>query len=135
MSQVTASSLQIDYMTLLTTQLQNQNPLEPMDNSDMTAQLAQLSQLSQLETMNASFADVLETVQQDHATSLIGKAVSFVGETGDGSVGLITGTVDQIVNNDGQILLGVGDYSLTLNDIIGVTNASGASTVSSDTTE
>ena len=125
MSQITqASSLQIDYMKLLTTQLQNQNPLEPMDNNDMTAQLTQFSQLSQLETMNSSFADILKTVQRSHATSLIGKDVTFVGETSEGTVDLITGVVEQIANKDGEVLLGVGDYTLTLDDIIGVSNPS-----------
>jgi len=125
MSQVAqASELQIDYMKLLTTQLSNQNPMEPMDNADMTAQLTQFSQLSQLETMNASFADILQTVQRDHASSLLGKDVSFIGETNDGAIDLITGTVEQIANKDGQVLLGVGDYTLTLDDIVGVSNHS-----------
>ena len=119
-----ASKLQIDYMKLLTTQLRNQNPMEPMDNADMTAQLTQFSQLSQLETMNTSFADILKTVQRDHATSLLGKDVSFIGETSDGGVDLITGKVEQIANKDGQVLLGVGDYTLTLDDIVGVSNSS-----------
>ena len=123
------SSLQIDYMKLLTTQLRNQNPLEPMDNNDMTAQLTQFSQLSQLETMNTSFADILQTVQRDHAASLIGKDVSFIGETSDGSIDLITGTVEQIANKNGQVLLGVGDYTLTLDDIIGVSDQSSASRI------
>jgi flagellar basal-body rod modification protein FlgD len=115
-----ASSLQVDYMKLLTTQLQNQNPLEPMDNSQMTAQLTQFSQLSQLETMNTRFADVLKTVEQNHAASLLGKQVSFIGKTSLGTTDLVSGTVDQVVNNNGEVLLGVGDYSLTLNDIISV---------------
>lgn len=119
-----ASSLQVDYMKLLTTQLQNQNPLEPMDNSDMTAQMTQFSQLAQLETMNTRFSEILKTVEQDHATSLLGKNVSFVGETSDGDVNLITGKVEQIANKDGEVLLGIGDYTLTLNDIIGVSNVS-----------
>jgi len=124
MSEVAAASnLQMDYMKLLTTQLSNQNPMEPMDNSDMTAQLTQFSQLSQLETMNNRFADILERAEQDYAMDLLGKEVSFVGETSLGTTDLITGTVDQIVNNsEGEIALGVGNYSLTLNDIISVKN-------------
>ena len=47
-----ASKIQMDYMNLLITQLQNQNPLEPLDNNQMATQLAQLSQLQQLESMN-----------------------------------------------------------------------------------
>ena len=125
MSEVAAaSSLQIDYMKLLTTQLRNQNPLEPMDNSDMTAQMTQFSQLAQLESMNSSFSEVLKTIEQSHAASLLGKNVSFVGETNAGSVDLITGKVEQIANKDGEVLLGVGDYTLTLKDIIGISEIS-----------
>ena len=120
MSEVTSGNLQIDYITLLTTQLKNQNPLEPMDNSDMTAQLAQFSQLSQLESMNQSFEEVLQKTEQSYAGSLLGTDVSFIGETSDGETALVTGSVDQVVNSNGEIYLGVGDYSLTLDDILGI---------------
>jgi len=53
-----ATDLQTDYMKLLVTQLQNQNPLEPLDNKDMSAQLAQFSQLQQTENLNTSFGNV-----------------------------------------------------------------------------
>jgi len=109
-----ASNIQMDYMKLLVTQLQNQNPLEPMDNDQMASQLAQFSQLSQLESMNSSFTKVLETAENDYATSLIGKEVSFVGETQSGTTDIISGTVEQINNVDGQIVLSV--------DIISVKN-------------
>jgi len=118
-----ASNIQTDYMKLLVTQLQNQNPLEPMDNDQMTSQLAQFSQLEQLASMNSSFAKVLETVEHNYATSLIGKEVSFVGETQPGTTDIINGTVEQIYNNvDGQIVLSVGSYTLGLADVISVKN-------------
>ena len=122
MSEVAAASkLQVDYMKLLTTQLSNQNPMEPMDNYDMTAQLTQFSQLSQLETMNNRFSDVLKTVEQDHATSLLGREISFMGETGPETTDLISGTVDQVAKgDDGKMVLAVGNYSLTLSDVISV---------------
>ena len=121
MSQIaSASSMQVDYIHLLTTQLKNQNPMEPMDNSDMTAQLAQFSELSQLESINSSFAEVLKRTEQSYGSSLLGKEVSFLGETSTGDVNLITGSVDQVVHKNGDVLLGVGDYSLTLQDIIGI---------------
>ena len=72
-----ASSIQADYMKLLVTQLQNQNPLEPMDNNQMASQLAQLSQLGQIEQLNTKFSDVLATSQKSYANSLVGKEVSF----------------------------------------------------------
>ncbi|MHC4122110.1 MAG: flagellar hook assembly protein FlgD [Planctomycetota bacterium] len=123
-SEVTSSSkIQTDYMKLLVTQLQNQNPLEPMDNNQMAAQLTQFSQLQQLESMSSSFAEVLETIERNYATSLIGKEVSFVGEIQPGVNDIISGTVEQIYNNvDGEIVLSVGSYTLNLENIISVKN-------------
>ena len=73
-----ASSQKMDFMNLLVTQLQNQNPLEPMDNQDMSAQLAQFSQLEQLENLNQNFGQVLETTERSLANDMLGKQVSFI---------------------------------------------------------
>lgn len=116
-----ASNIQMDYMKLLVTQLQNQNPLEPMDNNEMSSQLTQFSQLGQLESMNTSFAKVLATTEQNHATSLIGKSVTFAGVTAAGTTDIITGKVDRILTDEkGNPVLGVGNYALSLSDIISV---------------
>ena len=116
-----ASNIQTDYMKLLVTQLQNQNPLEPMDNDQMTSQLAQFSQLEQLASMNSSFAKVLEIVEHNYATSLLGKEVSFLGETEPGTVDIISGTVEQILNDiAGGIVLYVNGYNLNLENVISV---------------
>ncbi len=114
-----ASKIQLDYMKLLVTQLQNQNPLEPMDNQQMAAQLTQFSQLEQLESMSSNFAEVLETTQRNYATSLIGKEVSFLAETQPGVTEVVDATVNEVhKNTDGQIVLTAGNYILTLNGII-----------------
>jgi flagellar basal-body rod modification protein FlgD len=119
----TASDIQMDYMKLLVTQLQNQNPLEPLDNNEMASQLAQFSQLQQLETMNSSFVQVLASAERSYANSLIGKDVSFVGNTETGETGIINGPVEQVFNNiDGEILLIVGNHTLGLEEVISVKN-------------
>ncbi|MDI9430167.1 MAG: flagellar hook capping FlgD N-terminal domain-containing protein [Planctomycetota bacterium] len=115
-----ASALQMDFMKLLVTQLQNQNPLEPMDNKDMAAQLAQFSQLQQLENMNSSFGDVLKAVQQDYAGSLIGKDVSFVATASDGTLETRTGQVEEVVLDDGEVTLLVGDDQVGLKDVLSI---------------
>ncbi len=73
-----SSNMKLDYMNLLVTQLQNQNPLEPMSNEDMSAQLAQFSQLEQLENLNQSFDQVLQNTQRSFANDMVGQRVSFV---------------------------------------------------------
>jgi len=113
----TASDIQMDYMKLLVTQLQNQNPLEPLNNNEMASQLAQFSQLQQLETissgigvMNSNFAKALINANRAYANSLIGKKVSFfIENTETGDIEQKEGTVNEVFNdpNTGESLLGV----------------------------
>jgi len=101
-----ASNIQMNYMKLLVTQLQNQNPLEPMDNNEMASQLAQFSQLQQLESMNSNFANVLSSTERTYANSLIDKEISFASEDETGSRDITSGIVEEVINNvDGEIML------------------------------
>lgn len=66
------------FLTLLLTQLQNQDPTNPMDNTEMTAQLAQFSQLEQLANMNSSIETMTGYIQaqnQFQTLTMIGKDV------------------------------------------------------------
>lgn len=49
---------QSDFLRLLTVQLQNQDPLEPVDNKEMLAQMAQFSSLAGTTETNARLADM-----------------------------------------------------------------------------
>jgi flagellar basal-body rod modification protein FlgD len=116
-----ASDIQMDYMKLLVTELQNQNPLEPMDNNQMAQQLAQFSQLQQLESLNSSFANVLAVTERSYANSLLGRQVSFMSTNEAGQKELATGTVDKVVGeDDGKMLLMVGSKTVKLPDIVSV---------------
>jgi len=117
-----ATDLQMDYMTLLVAQMQNQNPLDPLDNKEMASQLAQFSQLQQLESINSNFAKVLATNERMYANSLIGKEISFIGETESGSIEIMSRTVEQVSNVDGEIILVADDYIIGLEDIVAVKN-------------
>ena len=128
-----ASNIQMDYMKLLVTQLQNQNPLKPMDNNEMASQLAQFSQLQQLESMNTSFSDVLATTNRSYANSLLGRNVTFYSPNEmTGTLEKKVGTVDSVFNDPdtGESLLGVTvgegeeaqEYTLGLNAVILVEN-------------
>jgi flagellar basal-body rod modification protein FlgD len=107
-SDVTSSTqIQADYMKLLVTQLQNQNPLDPMDNNQMAAQLTSFSQLQQLESMNTSFSSVLKNTERNYAVSLIDKQITF-GKQNEttGETEIYDGVVKQIYNNvEGKTML------------------------------
>lgn len=128
-----SSKIQMDYMTLLITQLRNQNPLEPMDNAQMAAQLTQFSQLEQLESMNTNFARVLETTELSYANSLLGKNVTFYStDESTGTLEKKVGSVDSVFNDpktDANLLgvtvgegEGAEEYTLSLNAIILIEN-------------
>jgi flagellar basal-body rod modification protein FlgD len=73
-----------DFLTLLVTQLKNQDPLNPDDPTEFTAQLAQFSSLEQLTNLNESMTGLVTST--DNATklsalSLIGKQVTFTGSS------------------------------------------------------
>jgi len=119
----TASDIQMDYMKLLVTQLQNQNPLEPMDNNQMASQLAQFSQLQQLESMNSNFANVLSSTERNYANSLIGKEISFASENETGGQDIANGIVEEVINNvDGKIILVTANHAVSLEGVISVKN-------------
>ena len=111
----------MDYMKLLVTELQNQNPLEPMDNNEMASQLAQFSQLQQLESINSHFARVLATTERTYAGSLIGKEISFVTQIPYAPQEVTHGIVQEVYYNvDGKIMLSVGDFAIGLEDVLTV---------------
>jgi flagellar basal-body rod modification protein FlgD len=72
------------FMTLLVTQLQNQDPLNPMDNSQMTSQLAQLQTVTGINTLNTtlnSLTSSYQTSEAMQATNLIGHGVLVGGNS------------------------------------------------------
>lgn len=115
-----STSMTVDYMTLLVTQLTNQNPLDPMDTNDMAAQLAEFSQLSELEEINSSFSDTLTMVQQSYASSLLGQEVSYSSTDEDDNTTTGSGTVTEIEIDDDVVSLLVGDTEISLEDILSV---------------
>ncbi len=56
---------QADFLRLMTTQLQHQDPLKPMDNSQMVAQMAQLSTVQGINDLNKSVTGFQESMAGD----------------------------------------------------------------------
>ncbi len=84
-----------EFLKLLISQLQNQNPLEPMNDQEYVSQMAQFSSLEQLQNMNSSLSQNMQynmllsqTINNTMATSLIGKEITADSD----SVGIISGS-------------------------------------------
>lgn len=66
-----------EFLNLLVTQLQYQDPLNPMDNTEFTAQLAQFSSLEQLSNISEKFDELTRSQTALNNT----QAVSYIGQT------------------------------------------------------
>jgi flagellar basal-body rod modification protein FlgD len=80
----TASAQQDRFLTLLTAQLKNQDPLNPTDNAQLTSQLAQISTVDGIEKLNTTLGTVLsgnQDLQAMQATSLVGHDVMAQGNS------------------------------------------------------
>ena len=76
---------QSDFLKLMTTQLQNQDPFAPMDNGDFIAQMAQFSTVTGIQDMNASLGKLVEEFDQARiatASNLLGHSVLVPGNIG-----------------------------------------------------
>jgi flagellar basal-body rod modification protein FlgD len=96
------------FLTLLTTQLTNQSPLDPMDNEAFVAQLAQFSQVEGIKGMQTSLEDMVSGMRQDQMMSganLVGKKVSIEGGSFFGGNGQVSqGSVNLPEGADSVIL-------------------------------
>ncbi len=86
-STVEAASDELDknsFLTLLVTQLQYQDPLNPQDNQEFVAQLATFSQLEQSQSMNDSLSAVylaISSMNNASMTQLLGQQIVAKGDT------------------------------------------------------
>jgi flagellar basal-body rod modification protein FlgD len=72
-----------DFLHLLVTQLQAQDPLNPMDSTGFTAQLAQFSSLEELQNINETLGGVGNSqtiLTNSQAVDYIGKTIQAVGD-------------------------------------------------------
>jgi flagellar basal-body rod modification protein FlgD len=117
-----------DFLQLLTTQLQNQDPLQPMSDTDFIAQMATFSQLSAQNTLNTDFSSYSQTNEITTAQSYIGQSVTVSGAA-EGVAGA-TGTVTGVTVSDGAPMLTIGGVSYALSDVTAIQPASTSSTAS-----
>lgn len=106
------------FLELMVTQLNNQDPFEPMDNGEFLSQIAQFGTVSGLDDLNASFNGLSASLTSDQALqagALVGRKVLAPSGTGylatgasiDGRVELestATGVTALITDQSGQLI-------------------------------
>ena len=101
------------FMKLLITQLQNQDPLEPVGNDEL---LSQISAMRNLQS-NIEMSDALKAVTVNQRLST---AATFIGKTVTGTDAdneRVAGVVDRAFVRDGQAFVGIGDVEVALDGI------------------
>ena len=112
------------FLKLLTTQLKNQNPLDPLDTNQFTQQLVQFAQVEQQINMNQPLTTLIalqQTTQTTQAIGLVGATVTVGGDTADLSNGIASWSFSPAKT---------APATITIKDATGQTAYSGSYTVS-----
>lgn len=79
-----------DFIRMMITQLQNQDPLEPAKNEQLLAQMSQIGQLEASQDLQSSLKSLVLQNNVGAASGLIGKMVRGQDDLGDPLEGLVT---------------------------------------------
>jgi len=90
-----------DFIKMMLTQLQNQDPLEPAKNQEILAQMSQIGQLQTATQLQDTLKGLTLQNQLGSAGNLIGKLVQGLDENNDNVVGL----VDSVRVENNQVFL------------------------------
>jgi flagellar basal-body rod modification protein FlgD len=139
-SQVTQTLGESDFLNLLTTELENQDPMQPTDNTQSIAEMAQFSSLAQMSnmattmsTLNTNMTTFLQQSALTQGSAMIGKSVSGLDTDG---VTKITGIVNAVTVSNGnpqlQVLEADGTtISMALSQVTSVQDQTSTPTASS----
>ncbi len=84
-----------DFLKILITQLQHQDPTKPMEDREFIAQMAQFSSLEQITNMGRQFSDLSSILKRSQAMNLIGRVVEVPHQDS-----MIQGTVEAVTGGN-----------------------------------
>lgn len=108
------------FLTLLVTEMQNQDPLNPMDNSQLLTQISQIREIGSTNQLTETLSSLATGQGLTMASGLIGKTVSALGDDAKE----ITGVVDKVsvITDDKDkskrtVKVHIGDSTVDINNI------------------
>ncbi len=109
------------FLTLLTTQLQNQDPTNPVDTNQFTSQITQMTGVEQQLLSNQLLQQLVnEQTGVGAAARLIGDTITAPGSTSNAPP--ITGQVTAVGQSNGQTVLTVGSTQVPLSSITSISS-------------
>ncbi|WP_261306030.1 flagellar hook capping FlgD N-terminal domain-containing protein [Paenibacillus andongensis] len=111
-----------DFLKILITQLQNQDPTQPLQDKEFIAQMAQFTSVEQLTNM----AGEMKLMRQSlgFVSGLIGKSITWTEIDSSGASVEKSGVVDSISFKDGNQFANVKGVEISLDKLKKIENAS-----------
>ena len=102
-----------DFLQLLTSQISNQDPLEPMKDTEFISQMANIASLEQMQQFTKGFESFASSQKDMVAQAYLGRIVTINDQGND-----VEGLVDSVEKSaDGSITIQVGGESYLPEDI------------------
>jgi flagellar basal-body rod modification protein FlgD len=124
------------FLTLLITQLQHQDPLNPADSTEFTAQLAQFSSLEQLNNVNENLSALKlyqASINNAQAVSFIGKDIVATGNSVEARSGQTVACEFDLAKPAQKVVVSVYDATgAFVKDVVATGLTAGRQTVSWD---
>jgi flagellar basal-body rod modification protein FlgD len=90
-----------DFIKMMVTQLQNQDPMEPAKNQELLAQMSQIGQLQSSSSLQDTLKTVMLQSQLTNSGAMIGKSIKAMDADGN----VVTGIVNSVKVVDGAVNL------------------------------
>lgn len=102
-----------DFMKLLISELQNQDPLDPVKNKDLVEQIGQIRAIQANQYLTTTLTGVMLGQNLNTAAAMLGRRISGLDDSGKEVQGKVTGVVFQ----NGAAKLHVGDQVVSLSNV------------------
>ncbi len=116
----TADAGRQQFLQLLVTQIQHQDPLEPVKQEEFLQQLAQFSVVEGVQQLNVQFGDLLQFQALTQGAEIVGHEVSYRTDSGTAQ-----GLVGSVTVQNGRLLLSIDGQSIPVDRVTSI-HGSGA---------
>jgi len=102
-----------EFLQLMITELQNQDPLNPLENAEILQQISQIREIEATTGLSETLDAVLLGQSLSSASALIGKSINGLTAAGD----RIEGVVDHVSIEEGKAFVHVGEEKAPLSNL------------------